>query len=104
MNIRNASLLLALILALGLNTVIARTGNELTKKATWSQPTPDEVKAKLEKWLADIKADDATKQKALAAWDSTASDSNTDLTLERVAAALAAVDQQAAEVVNASRD
>jgi hypothetical protein len=83
--------------------LLARTGNELTKKSTWTQPTSAEVKAKLEQWLTAIKADDATKQKALSAWGTDPSPGGDELLLERTAAVLAAVDNQANEVVNACR-
>ena len=82
-------------------TIWGRVGNDLVRKASWSLPTSDEVKSKLEQWLTTIKADETTKQKVTAAWQAGANEGTDERLLERTTAALAAADPRAAEVVAA---
>jgi hypothetical protein len=78
-------------------TAVAFADDELTRRASWSQPASPEVRAELDKWLADKTLDDATKRQLEAVWPKEVAPS-ADL-LDQVAASIAAVDPAAREIV-----
>src|SRR5687767_2831462 len=77
----------------------ARADDELGRRASWSQPTSPEVRAELDKFLADKKLDDAAKSQLEALWPKDASPS-ADL-LDQLAASIAAVEPAAREILAA---
>lgn len=89
--------LLGLVVSLAL---VSRADDELGKRASWSQPSAAEVRAELDKWLAEKKPDDALKAQIEALFPkegvATAADA-----LDQLAAAIALVEPEAREIVAA---
>ena len=73
--------------------------DDLSKRASWSQPTAAATKAQLDAWLADKDLDEAAKLKVDALWPENAP-ADADL-LETTALSIAAVDQRARDLVAA---
>jgi hypothetical protein len=88
------------ICVLAVSTALA---DELGRRATWSQPTPAQVKTAVEKYLEGKTLDAAAQAKIDALWPAELpAMSNAEL-LQQVAATFAAVDPQAGEVVQFCR-
>jgi hypothetical protein len=77
-------------------------GQDLEKKATWSIPTAEQVKAQLDAGLQPLTLDDATRTQIAALWlnaDGSAAAVPPEEWLDRVAASLALVNGDARQVV-----
>lgn len=95
-----SSLLTVALLFAGLGLAAVRADDELGKRATWSQPSAAEVRAYLDKWLAEKKPDDAVKAVIDSLYPKEGAASAAD-PLDLLAAAIAVVEPQAREVVAA---
>jgi hypothetical protein len=92
-------LLAAALLATVLPVTAARADDELEKRATWSPPTAEQVKAQLDQWLAEQKVDELTKFKIEALWPQDGAPAAPDQLLDQVAATVALVDADVRELV-----
>jgi len=84
-------------------TLSVRADDELGKRATWSQPSAEAVKAEVDKYLAGRELDEATKAKIDALWPKEGGPTAGDALLTQTATTLAAVDEGARQVVLACR-
>lgn len=80
--------------------VAARADDELGKRATWSQPSPADVRAGLDKWLAEAKPEGALKAQIEALFPKEGAPAVSD-ELDRLAAAIAMAEPRAREIVAA---
>jgi len=100
----NAALVLWSILTVVLaSATAARAEADLGQRATWTQPTAQQVKAEVEKWLSGHTLDDATRAKIDALWPAEGGAKPGTQMLEQLAATVALVDEQARELVVACR-
>jgi hypothetical protein len=79
----------------------AQADNELEKQATWSIVSTADVKAKLDEYLATKTLDETARLKIEALWPDEATPMAGPELLDRLAASLAVVEPQAAEIVAA---
>jgi hypothetical protein len=92
---RIAVVVLAVCLAAG----ALRADEELEKRATWSPPTAEQVKAQLDAWLAAQEVDELTKFKVEALWPEEGGPTAPDALLDQFAATVALVDDNVRELV-----
>src|SRR5262245_56389669 len=85
------------VVAACLFTAVSFADDELTRRASWSQPTSPEVRAELDKWLADKKPTDAEKRALEALWPKEGAPA-ADL-LDHLAASIAVVEPAAREIL-----
>jgi hypothetical protein len=78
----------------------ARAADELARRASWSQPTYEEVKGRVDAWLADRPLDDKARAAVEVLWPA---EGLPAALLDQVAATLAAADPAAREVVEFTR-
>jgi hypothetical protein len=75
-----------------------RADEELGRRASWSQPSRDDVRGQLDKWAQDRKLDDAAKAQIDALWPKADQAAPADV-LDTLAAVFGAVEPQAKELV-----
>jgi hypothetical protein len=85
--------------ALLVSANFASADDELEKRATWTPPTAEQVKAQLDEWLAARKVDELTKFKVEALWPQQGGPTSPDQLLDQVAATIALVDDGVRELV-----
>ncbi|MGE0755402.1 MAG: hypothetical protein AB7F89_12670 [Pirellulaceae bacterium] len=95
--------LLAVVFAVGgtgwtLTALAAHVESDLVRKATWKQPTPDEVRLLLETFVHATSADDSVRRAADAAWTADRPSVDREFLLDRTAAVLAVVEPRAEEI------
>ena len=93
----NTALLLVLSVA-----AVAWGRDELQQQASWQLPQPSEVRANLAKWLEKQELGEAAKLQVETLWPPEAGD-DVDV-LDRLASVLAAIDKDAAKVVEVTRN
>lgn len=82
---------------------VSFAADELEKKASWSAPSPDQVKAQIEQWVASQDLDETTKVKIETLWSADGGQIVEGDLIDRVAATAMLVDERASEVVNFCR-
>lgn len=87
-------------LAIGMVSLVAwavpaaRGDDELQKRVSWKQPTRDEVKTQIDKWLAVVRLDDPVKTQVAALWPPDVPPSGEEL-LDRLVATASLVEPSA---------
>jgi len=76
----------------------AQADSELTERATWQAPTTDAVAKQVDEYLKTQQLDDARKARIVTIWPADAGEIAPAESLEKVAATVATVDDQAAQV------
>ena len=96
---RMVALALSAVCLAGVSRAVAE--EELEKRASWSAPSAETVKAQIDQWLAGRALDEPTRAKIDALWPPAAGPAAGPETLDRLAATLAAVDERARLLVEA---
>jgi hypothetical protein len=78
-------------------SAVARDTSELQKRASWNPPTKEQVQQQLEKWLTEIQADAAARQRVAAIWSAPDDGGGDAGLLDRTIGAIAAADSRARE-------
>lgn len=99
----NGKTLLGFALSGMVALAIALRADELERPASWSIPTTADVKARLDDYLAGKQLDETARLKIEILWPDEAQPLDNAELLDRLTAALAVVEPQAAEVVTACR-
>ena len=57
----------------------AHVEKDLQRKASWTQPTPDEARARVNQWLASLQASEDLRQKVDHAWQAAAAENGAEV-------------------------
>ncbi len=90
------------LLACALMAHTARAQDELKQRASWSAPSHQQVKERIDKWLADKKLDDVQKLKVETLWRADGPAAVEDV-LERVAITISIVEDAAQPLIALTR-
>jgi hypothetical protein len=91
----------AVVVLAGVGASPATADDELAKRASWSQPVPEAVKAQLDEWLATQDVDEPTRAQIEQVWLSGDQPWKVAGVLGQVAETVALVDERARELVTA---